>query len=105
MAYTSRQGDNYIVATGGQSIIALNPSANGINGGFIVNGFLQNDQAIASNPEPLYVNITGQPASLNANGSTFALQPGQPFPLVSNMTNAIYVNAATSGHAFTIVVW
>ena len=88
------------IVTGGVTLIAVaaNP-----NGGFITNPLTYTDQGIAT-AEPLYVSAVGG-ATLSANGTTFALQPGQTWEIIPGQTSATYVNAATSGHKFSVVSW
>lgn len=86
-------GINSTVASGGSAVTAVNPAP---NGGFITN------PATAS--ETLYVNPAGT-AGLNANGTTFGLAPGQTWTVIPGQTTATSVNAATSGHQFSVVSW
>lgn len=89
-----------IITTGGTSVIAV---AAGPNGGFIVNPYTATDQGL-SNSEPLYVDPVGT-AGLEGNGTTFALQPGQSWPLIAGQTTVTSVNAASAGHKFSVVFW
>lgn len=89
------------ITVGGTAIVAA-PA--GPSGGFIVNPLLTADQGIPA-AEVLYINPTGVPAGLTANGSTFALQPGQAWALIPGQTTQTYVNAATSGHKYSVVVY
>lgn len=55
--------------------------------------------------EPLYVSVTGS-ASVNGDGNTIALAPGQVFNLATDtgiIQTAVTVNAATTGHRFIAV--
>jgi hypothetical protein len=92
---------NSFVVTGGTSVIAIpaNP-----NGGFIVNPLTAADQGI-SPVEPLYIDPVGSAGVLHANGTIFALQPGQSWPVIPGQTTPTYVNATTSGHKFSGVSW
>lgn len=87
------------VTTGGTPVNAAPP---GIAGGFITNPYLAADQGVAS--EPLFINpVTA--AGLQANGTTFSLQPGQSWPLIPGQTTVTSVNAVTAGHKFSVVYW
>jgi len=55
--------------------VPVNAIAPNQSGGYIVNPLLAIDQGL-TNAEVLYVNQVG-PATVNANGTTIALQPGQ----------------------------
>jgi hypothetical protein len=88
------------VATGGTPVLVTNPNA---LGGYIMNPASNTDQGIAT-AEPLYVNLVAA-ATLEGNGTTIALQPGATWPLIAGQTTPASVNAATSGHQFTVVVW
>ena len=99
-AVNPQAGPNYIVATGGVSVIAVpaNPT-----GGIITNPFLATDQGIAA-AEVLYVSpVVG--ANTVANGTTFALQPGQSWTIIPGQTTVTSVNALTAGHKFSVVWW
>jgi hypothetical protein len=97
-------GPNTEVSSGGTPVIAIAPSP---NGGIIVNPLSAADQGV--NPtEILYVDPTGNnPGSAPgaANGTTFALYPGQPWTPIPGQTTATKVNAATSGHKYSAVQW
>jgi hypothetical protein len=72
-------------------------------GGYIVNPTLASDQGVAT-AEPLYVNqVTG--ATLTANGTTVALQPGQSYSVIPNTTTPVTASAASANHKFTAVQW
>lgn len=98
MAVTPIAGVNSIIAVGGTSVVAVaaNP-----NGGYITNPLLSTDQGITA--EPLYVDPVGTAAILKANTTTIALQPGQRWDVIPGQTTPTYVNAATTGHKFTVV--
>jgi hypothetical protein len=79
----------------------------GINGGYLTNPTLYTDQGI-SVAEPLYISpVSSTPGSAPGagNGTTFVLYPGQTFPFIPGQVTAIWVNAATSGHKFSGVVY
>lgn len=99
-AVTPIPGVNSQVSVGGTSVVAVaaNP-----NGGYITNPVAASDQAIVA-AEVLYVNPIGA-ATLAANGQTVAIQPGGTYDIIPGQTTPTYVNAATSGHKFTVVSW
>jgi hypothetical protein len=72
-------------------------------GGYIVNPALAADQGIAT-VEPLFVNQVTS-ATLQANGTTIALQPGQSYSVIPNTTTPVTVSSATASHKFTAVQW
>lgn len=88
------------VATGGDAVNAVpaNP-----NGGFITNPAAAVDQGLVT-AENLYVNAVGA-ATLNGNGTTFALAPGQSWPIIPGQTTPTSVNAPSSGHQFSVTYW
>lgn len=95
-------GVNTVIAVGGTSVVAVNI---GPNGGIITNPLTAEDQGLApAEAEVLYVSPVGD-ASLNGNGSTFALQPGQSWEVIPGQTTTTKVNANTSGHKFSVVSW
>lgn len=103
-AYGPFAAPNAAVATGGTAVtVATGP----IKGGFITNGANAASQCIGA-AENLYVDMVGTPGSTDANakGTTVLLQNGQTFylpPLVKGIT--VKVNAATSSHCFSVVLW
>ena len=94
-------GNASTVATGGTAVNAL--SVGPAHGCQVINPLAVADQNIGT-AEPLYINIVG-PAAVTANGSTAALAPGQSFQCVPGQLSATSVNAATSGHKFTVFAW
>ena len=89
-----------VVTVGGTPVTVAN---GGQNGGIITNPLLATDQGIAST-EPLYINpVTA--AGLAGNGTTFALQPGQSWEFIAGQTTPTSVNAVTSGHKFSVVIY
>lgn len=96
-------GATSVIAAGGTAVIAANAVPQGINGGYITNPLSPTDQGLAAS-EPLYVNPVGA-ATLQGNGTTFALQPGQTWFMIPGQTTATSVNAVSSGHKFTCVVY
>ncbi len=93
-------GVNTVIATGGISVVAVNF---GPNGGVITNPIDPVDQGLVD-AEPLYVSPVGD-ASLNGNGTTFRLEPGQSWNVIPGQTTTTKVNANTSGHKFSVVSW
>ena len=94
-------GVNSIITTGGESVIAIAASP---NGGYIVNPLTNTDQGISA-AEPLIVDPVGSATLLTANGTRFALQPGQSWPVIPGQTTPTFANATTSGHKFSVVSW
>lgn len=88
------------VTIGGTSVIAALAAP---NGGFITNPASAADQGLAD-AETLYVDPVGA-AGLEANGTTFALAPGQSWSLIPGQTTQTSVNAASSGHKYSVVVY
>lgn len=101
MGVTPVAGANSVIAVGGTAIVAALPNP---NGGYIVNPLTTANQGV-SPVEVLIVDPTGNSPGSNANGTAIALQPGQSWPLIPGQTTATMVNAATTGHKFTVVVW
>lgn len=101
MPVTPIPGQNTIVASGGTSVVAI---SNFPNGGYITNPLVATDQGISA-VEPLYVDPVGSATMLQANGTIFALQPGQTWTVIPGQTTPTYVNAASPGHKFTAVSW
>lgn len=88
-----------IVPIGGVPVVA---AYGPLLGGFLQNPIKAQDQDIAI-AEVLYVDLIN-PAALEENDTTQALQPGQTFNIPANFTGNVSVNAATSGHRFSAVV-
>ena len=99
-AVTPIPGLASVVTTGGTSVVVV---AGGPNGGLIVNPYTAADQGL-SEPEVLYIDPIGA-ATENANGNTFALQPGQSWSIIPGQTTPTSVNADTGGHNFVAVYW
>lgn len=93
-------GNANTVITGGTPVAAIHAL---VSGGIIWNPLNASDQGI-STAEPLYLSEAGSPG-LVANQTTFELLPGQFYFATPNSNNSILVNAATSGHKFTSVLW
>lgn len=93
-----------IVAAAG---VAVEVVGSAPNGGFITNPVSAGDEGLA-NTEPLYVDPTGNTATLDAlegNGTTFALAPGQTWSIIPGQTTSTWVNATSTGHKFSVVVY
>lgn len=92
------------IAVGGTAVIVAGPNP---NGGYITNPISAVDQGLpaSSAPEPLFIDPTGKPATTQGNGTTFRLEPGQTFELIPGQTTTTSVNAATTGHKFSAVVY
>lgn len=88
------------VAVGGTAVIAALAAP---NGGFITNPVSPTDQGLAD-AETLYVDPVGA-AGLEANGTTFALAPGQSWLLIPGQTTQTTVNSVSGGHKFSVVVY
>lgn len=88
------------VAVGGTAVTVF-PA--GITGGFIQNPASAADQGLGGT-EPLYVNVVGA-ATLNGNGTTFALAAGQTWTAIPGQTTITSVNATSNGHKFTATWW
>lgn len=100
MSVTPVAGLASVVTTGGTPVQVVGPFP---NGGFITNPYYATDQGIVT-AEPLYIDIVGD-AGLAANGTTFALQPGQSWSIVPGQSTPTSVNANTDGHKFSVVSW
>jgi hypothetical protein len=103
--YTAFTG-GYIIATGGTALVIF---PNGpFQGVILQNPLTPAAQGIAT-AEPLYYNLANStPGSTDATafGSNFALQPGERIvlpPVAANI--GLRVNAATTGHRFSGIVW
>jgi hypothetical protein len=99
-----KTGQASAVASGGTALVAVSGP---ISGGFITNPALAADQGLGQ-PEALYADCVNPPGSSPGagNNTTVALQPGETFvlpPLADGQP--CWVNAASSGHLFTIEVW
>ena len=101
MSVTPIAGLASVVATGGTAVVVVGPLP---NGGIIVNPYSPTDEGLA-NSEPIYVDPTGAPATLVGNGTTFAIQPGGSWQIIPGQTSSTSVNAASSGHTFSVISW
>ena len=89
--------------TSGTPGVPVNAIAANQSGGYIVNPFAAADQGLA-NAEVLYVNQV-LPATVVANGTTIALQPGQSYTVIPATTTSVSVAASSPNHKFTAVQW
>jgi hypothetical protein len=89
-----------VVTVGGQPITA---AYGPLLGGFIQNPFSNIDQGTIF-AEPLFVSIDG-PAALSDTGTTTRLEAGGIFQIPPGLTGNVSVNAETSGHKFSGVVF
>jgi hypothetical protein len=88
------------VAVGGTAVtVAFGP----LNGGLIVNPPNATQQGIAV-AEVLYVDVTGS-AYLGETETTVPVQPGQYFTIIPGQVTNVSVNAATSGHLFSGIIY
>ncbi len=104
MTVTPMAGAASYIPVGGTAVTAIAANPSGTNGGYITNPLSATDQGITT-AEPLILDPTSVSPGLNANGTAIALQPGQTFLLIPGQTTAVMVNAATSGHKFTSIVY
>jgi hypothetical protein len=87
---------NSIVGVAGSPVTAIvGPAV----GGVISNGSTAHDQRIPV-VEPLFIDAV-HPATPFVSATTFALQPGESWPLPPDFTGTVTVNAGTNGHAFS----
>ena len=98
-AVTPRAG---LVSQVAQANTPVNVAVGGDNGGFIVNPATGGDQGLPGDPETLYVDPVG-PATLQGNGTTFAIPPGGSWQFIAGQTTPTSVNAPTGGHKFSVV--
>lgn len=97
---TPTAGNTSEVVIGGTPVTAI---VGGPNGGLIVNPYLAADQGLGAS-ENLYVNPVDN-ATLNGNGNTFSLSPGQSWSAIPGQTTPTSVNAVSAGHKFSVVNW
>lgn len=100
MAQSVQVGASSVVTVGGVPAIAAYPLA---AGGFIANPLSAADQGL-SLAEPLYVSFAG-PATLSATLTTTEVFPGQSIAIPANSTLPASVNAVSSGHKFSVVIY
>lgn len=88
------------IRTGGNAVIA---AYGPMRGGFIENPPSAIDQGIPL-PEILYVDLVNQ-AGTTESSTTFPVQPGSTFSLPANFSGIVSVNALSSGHRFSGVIY
>ena len=88
------------VPFGGEPIIAIYGP---VLGGMVANPLNAADQDLEI-AEALYLDLVNA-AALGETATTVAVQPGQTYPLPANFTGNVSVNAASSGHQFSAVLW
>ena len=77
------------------------------NGGYVTNPTSATGQGLGST-ENMYIDLVNPPGSTDAtgNGTTVIVTPGQNFTVPALATGAVvWVNATSSGHKFSVVVW
>lgn len=88
------------IRTGGISVEVAPP---GMLGGYIVNPQVSSDQEL-SIAEVIFVDPTG-PAALQETATTVPLQPGETYTIEGGSNSSVWVNAVSSGHSFTAVLF
>jgi len=83
--------------------VPVNAIAANQSGGYVVNPLLAADQGLGAS-EVLYINQVGA-ATVAANGTTIALQPGQSYTVIPLTTTPVSVASPSGGHKFTAVQW
>lgn len=99
-AVTPQAGITSVISTGGtaETVVPSSP-----NGGYIVNPYTNTDQNI-SIAEWLYVDPVTS-AIIGAYGTAVGLAPGGFYNIIPGQTTTLSVNAATTGHRFTVVYY
>lgn len=92
------RGAASVVETGGQAVTAIYGP---VQGGVIFNPATPDEQGIDV-VEPLFVDIV-RTAGIVETATTIPIQPGQSFYLPADQVNSVSVNAATSGHKFSVI--
>lgn len=87
------------VTTGGKAVAA---AFGPLLGGFVMNPLTAADQGVPA--EPLYLDLTG-PAATRETATTIELAPGALFNFPADFGGTVSVNAVTSGHKFSVVVY
>ena len=96
-----RAGATGTIVTGGTAVTALTGPTNGC---YISNPSAAADQGIMT-AEPIYVDPTGAAATTSTSTTNGRIDAGQTWFCVPYSLQSVSVNAATSGHKFTIVRW
>lgn len=94
MAVTPRAATNTSVPNGTTAVTLFDAN---INGGVMQNPSQPTDQGLGS-AEPIYVDPTGAAATLQGNGTTFRIEPGQTWTGIPGQTTTTTMNATSSGH-------
>lgn len=87
------------IRTGGTAVAA---AFGPLLGGFVMNPLTAADQGVPA--EPLYLDLIG-PAATAETATTIELAPGALFPFPVDFGGTIWVNAVTTGHKFSVVVY
>lgn len=87
----------------GAAGVAVNAIAANQAGGYIVNPLEAVHQGTPG-ATILFVNQVG-PATLSANTTTIALQPGQTYNVIGQTTTPVSVASGVANHKFTAVSW
>lgn len=96
---TPTAGTASAIVTGGTAVTLVTGP---IKGGYVCNPLTATDQNIAT-AEAAYVNPVAT-ATSNGRGTNSVLQPGQCITFPAQTTNVSAI-AATTAHAFNVVVW
>jgi len=103
---TPEAGLAFEIITGGTAIVV---ASGPISGGYVINPNPVAAQGIGGDvPENGYLDMTEPPGSTDstASGTTSILFPGDRFDLPAlNGGVSVYVNAASSGHKLTVVIY
>jgi hypothetical protein len=99
-AVTPSAGTASAIVTGGTPVTLITGP---VNGCIVTNPLTASDQNIAA-AEVGYLNPVAA-AGTNGRGTNNAVQPGQTWRCPPGMTTNLSGNAATSGHAFSVVKW
>lgn len=89
-----------VVDIGGTPVVAL---FGPMLGGIIVNPVSAEDQGLAV-PELLFVSIVGDADTMETT-TTVPILPGQYWTVPPGMTNSVSINAVSSGHKFSAIVF
>jgi hypothetical protein len=90
-----------VVPTAGSAILVVDANP---QGGLLQNPLQATDQGITT-AEPLLIDPTGVNPTLEANGTTFSIVPGQTWDIIPGQTTQTKVTAATGGHKFSGIQW
>ncbi|HEY8685965.1 MAG TPA: hypothetical protein VIO57_10205 [Chloroflexota bacterium] len=103
--HTPAAGTTTQIAVGGTAVVAITGP---VRGGYIVNPSAAADQGIGV-AESIYVDPVNSPGSAPGagNGTAMPLVAGQSWtlPCAIPIGATVRVNAASSGHKFTVVIW